>query len=333
MPTKPQISIIVPVYNIERQLCTCIDSILAQSFKDFELILVNDGSTDNSGNICNQYAKIDKRVKVYHQKNQGVSSARNLGLNKATAEWCCFVDSDDYVLPQYVESMFTLICDKAQLIMTNIQNNELIKENITLEEKSAIDYMINNKLFSLSNPTAKFYNLKLVKEKNINFPLNINMGEDAIFLMRYIKEIKYFTFCTDTNYIPVGHENHLSSKYYDFATELNCFRLWRKINIDVFSKFYPYDEALELSWDTRVEGQLLRAIHSLYKNKLHLSLKEQIKYMKSLSEEELHEYKLYGKTNSIKKKLIQFLVTKKLYFILLSAGAIHHFIISFFFRK
>ncbi len=332
MPAKPQITIIVPVYNIEKQLSICIDSILAQSFKDFELILVNDGSTDKSGNICNQYAKKDKRIKVFHQKNKGVSSARNLGLNEAMGNWCCFVDSDDYVLPQYIESMFALICDDAQLIISNIRYVEIIRDNTTLQEKFAIDYMLNNNLFALSNPTAKLYNIKTVKENRIFFPVGINMGEDSIFLMRYIKEVKFISFCTDANYIPVGHEGHLSSKYYDFSSEFKCFQLWKKANYDVFSQYYSPNEALKLSWNVRAEAQLLRAIHCLYRNKSRLTLKKQINCIKQIPEQEIQEFKLYGK-NTLPRKIIKFLLSKKLYYIILIVGNIHNVISSIFYKK
>ena len=93
----PQISVIVPVYNTEKYLHRCIDSILAQTFTDFELLLIDDGSTDNSGTICDEYATKDSRVRVFHKKNGGVSSARNLGVDNAKGEWVTFVDSDDCV--------------------------------------------------------------------------------------------------------------------------------------------------------------------------------------------------------------------------------------------
>lgn len=97
------ISIIVPVYNTEQYLPHCIDSILSQSFTDFELLLIDDGSTDGSGRICDAYAEKDSRIRVFHKKNGGVSSTRNLGLDEAKGEWICFVDADDWLEPQAVE--------------------------------------------------------------------------------------------------------------------------------------------------------------------------------------------------------------------------------------
>ena len=90
------ISIIVPVYNSEQTLNRCIDSILGQTYRNFELLLINDGSKDRSGEICDEYARKDSRVKVFHKENGGVSSARNVGLDNARGEWITFCDSDDY---------------------------------------------------------------------------------------------------------------------------------------------------------------------------------------------------------------------------------------------
>ena len=91
------ISVIVPVYNSEKRLHKCIDSILGQTYTNFELLLINDGSTDTSGDICEEFAEKDERIKVFHKKNGGASSARNIGIDNAKGEYICFVDSDDYV--------------------------------------------------------------------------------------------------------------------------------------------------------------------------------------------------------------------------------------------
>ena len=106
---NPKISVIVPVYNAEQYLPHCIDSILAQTFTDFELLLIDDGSKDNSSKICDEYEEKDKRVKVFHKKNGGVSSARNLGLDKAHGEWICFCDSDDCLKSNYLSTFCCLM--------------------------------------------------------------------------------------------------------------------------------------------------------------------------------------------------------------------------------
>lgn len=109
----PKITVIVPVYNVEKYLSACIDSILAQTFTDFELILIDDGSSDNSGIICDNYAKKDQRVNVLHQVNQGLSSARNAGLDIAKGEYVTFIDSDDVVTNNFLSIMFTIASNES----------------------------------------------------------------------------------------------------------------------------------------------------------------------------------------------------------------------------
>ena len=101
----PLVSIIVPVYKAEQWLHRCVDSILAQTMADFELLLINDGSPDRSGEICDEYAAQDSRVRVFHKENGGVSSARNLGLDNAQGEWISFIDADDWVEKEYLEGV------------------------------------------------------------------------------------------------------------------------------------------------------------------------------------------------------------------------------------
>ena len=105
----PEISVVVPVYNVERYITACVDSILNQTFEDFELILVDDGSPDNCGCLCDAYAVKDHRVRVIHQANQGLSCARNTGIDAAQGRYICFVDSDDLVAPDYCYTLFRLL--------------------------------------------------------------------------------------------------------------------------------------------------------------------------------------------------------------------------------
>ena len=100
-----KVAIIVPVYNVEKYLQRCIESILTQTETDFELLLIDDGSKDKSGLICDEYAQKDERVNVIHKENGGVSSARNLGIEKANGEWICFIDADDYVRQDFLSNI------------------------------------------------------------------------------------------------------------------------------------------------------------------------------------------------------------------------------------
>ena len=124
---KPKISIVVPVYNVEEYLRKCIDSILSQKFKEFELILVNDGSEDESGVICNEYVIKDDRVKVIHKSNGGLSSARNAGIDLSRCDYIGFVDSDDWIDDDMFEKLYFAIekekCDMAICRLFRIESN------------------------------------------------------------------------------------------------------------------------------------------------------------------------------------------------------------------
>ena len=116
----PKISVIVPVYNVEKYLRECVDSILAQTFTDFELILINDGSQDNSGAVCDEYAIKDERITVIHQKNQGQAAARNNAIAIAQGEWIHFVDSDDLIHPQMLEILYGAVDENTKISMCGL---------------------------------------------------------------------------------------------------------------------------------------------------------------------------------------------------------------------
>ena len=113
---SPKISIIIPVYNAAKFLHKCINSILAQTFQDFEILLINDGSTDESGAICDRYTLTDNRIRVFHKENGGVSSARNIGLRNACGEWIYFVDSDDTIYNDCLETLISQTSDDVDCV-------------------------------------------------------------------------------------------------------------------------------------------------------------------------------------------------------------------------
>ncbi|MFR2551722.1 MAG: glycosyltransferase [Clostridioides difficile] len=132
----PKISIIVPVYNVEKYLEKCVRSILAQTFTDFELILVDDGSLDSSGAMCDQFAEQDQRVKVIHKENGGLSDARNAGIELATGEYLGFVDSDDYIADDMYELLYTnIVKEDADLSICGIYDVYEGKEPVEKQQQ------------------------------------------------------------------------------------------------------------------------------------------------------------------------------------------------------
>lgn len=203
----PKISVIVPVYNAVRYLHRCVDSILAQTFTDFELLLINDGSKDNSGRICDEFATKDARVRVFHKKNGGVSSARNLGLDNAKGEYIMFVDSDDYMFPQMCELMKTTMeMKKADMVVCGttetgggywrpVEDKDytlvLLKENFV--------ELLRTEL--LSPPWNKIFKHSIIGK--LRFYEDISFGEDLMFNLGYICKCGNVSFIKES---PFFHE-------------------------------------------------------------------------------------------------------------------------------
>ena len=196
----PKISVVVPVYNVEKYLAKCIDSILNQTFCDFELILVDDGSSDNCGTICDEYAMIDKRVRVIHQKNSGVSNAKNTGIAASNGEYLFFVDSDDYVasdcLTTLVDHLEKDCCDLVTIGYTEV-NESYIELRTYYPEPGLFslicthekwDFLINYTLaFKISWGMSKLYKSEIIKSNQIKVCETCeNYAEDLSFLLVYI---------------------------------------------------------------------------------------------------------------------------------------------------
>lgn len=188
------ISIVIPVYNAENTLLNCIKSILTQDYTNIELILVNDGSVDTSGKICDEAVSLDKRVRVVHQENHGVSAARNAGVEKATGDFLMFVDSDDQMLPGMIQRMYSYSDNKFGMVVCGYEkktNNKdkisyIFNENVSESHIDKKDVVLIYKKGLLNSPCNKLYNMKLIKEKKIKFETWCSMGEDLIFNMKYI---------------------------------------------------------------------------------------------------------------------------------------------------
>lgn len=195
---QPEISIIVPVYNAELYLHKCIDSILSQTFHNFELLLINDGSVDRSGDICDEYCRIDKRVKVIHKVNGGVSSARNLGIEKSRGKYLSFIDSDDWVENHYISTLYNSINEETDLSIGWLQLDNTSEDWLSRPELYTIRFnpalypekIINNAAV-ICKATANLYKRKLVVGNSIVFPTQTYHMEDVIFSMLYLLYCKH----------------------------------------------------------------------------------------------------------------------------------------------
>lgn len=188
-----KISVIVPVYKVENTICRCVDSILGQTFTDFELLLIDDGSPDNSGAICDEYAAKDSRVRVFHKPNGGVSSARNLGLDNARGEWITFCDSDDYVFPSWLENFG--LCEYSEdydLICQGLETDRPLDNSIDALIYSTefygsivecLDVLYGTKI--LGYPVIKLFKNSIIQAERLRFDTRLRVMEDEVFLLDY----------------------------------------------------------------------------------------------------------------------------------------------------
>lgn len=200
------ISVIVPVYKAEKYLHRCVDSILAQSYTDFELLLINDGSPDNSGAICDEYAAKDSRVRVFHKENGGVSSARNLGLDNAKGEWISFVDSDDWIESNYFAS-FMDACD-ADMVVCSVKSSDGFIWRVGDHIYNLKDFInqYNDDLIIRASWGGIMKN-SIIKEYNVRFDTLMRYGEDMIFNLYYLSHchnVRTLKFLGYNYYTPEG---------------------------------------------------------------------------------------------------------------------------------
>lgn len=208
----PRISVIVPVYNVEKYLSHCIDSIITQTFTDFELLLVDDGSTDGSGKICDYYAGKDERVKVFHNENKGVSAARNQGLKEAAGDWICFVDSDDWVENDYLQCLLydgsligeCIVCQSFYVenescpekrYKSRLYPDTILRE--PFDEHQMMAHILND--FSV-NIFSKLFKKRVLNDNKIYFNEKTSVFEDAIFLHEYLLHIKEIHLRSSVSY-------------------------------------------------------------------------------------------------------------------------------------
>ncbi|MBR2883465.1 MAG: glycosyltransferase family 2 protein [Clostridia bacterium] len=212
----PKVSVIVPVYNVEKYLHACLDSILAQTFTDFELILVDDGSPDSSGKICDEYADKDSRIRVFHQENQGQAAARNFGVNQSATEWIHFVDSDDIIHPQTLEILFEAV--KKHNVKLSLA---LVSESVTNENLSGVfSYNINysSQVVDVSEDTLiEYFNdtryhsvcAKLIsKDILMKYPFQIGrIHEDSPVICKWLVEAKKIAYSPNMFYVYIANNN------------------------------------------------------------------------------------------------------------------------------
>ncbi len=220
---NPKYSVIIPVYNAEKTLRRCVDSLLSQKREDVEIILINDGSTDNGREICEQYEKEYQQVIFVDKENGGVSTARNAGLDVASGEYITFVDSDDWVTDDYFLSIDDVLSEyNYDFIRFSFCTARNINAGISAKSReTAISKIIEdicNK--SINGPVAKIYKREIVSGCNVRFPEGASIAEDRAFNIAYSTHIKSYRVSSKQVYfVSTENENSLSRKHQDNLDE------------------------------------------------------------------------------------------------------------------
>lgn len=205
---KALVSVIVPIYNCEKYLNQCIQSLIEQTYKHLEIILINDESIDNSGNYCDNWQAKDNRIKVFHKKNKGVSSTRNYGLNNATGKYITFIDGDDWILNDTIEKMINHIDDvdcvycgcKFYYTENNCVDYTLPNQMISKDNFNNF-YVELDRKFAFSSCCGKLYKKSILDKYNIRFEEGFAILEDGMFVQDYLKCCNKIRFLSETNYI------------------------------------------------------------------------------------------------------------------------------------
>lgn len=240
------LSIIVPVYNGKKFLKKCVHSILEQTYKNYELILVDDGSTDNSGLLCDTLATEDLRIKVIHQQNQGVSSARNNGINVAIGKYIFFCDVDDWLPKTSIETLIKATeVNKSdftagsalEIGITRQQPTGFVSNNTCSVNKTDAFIEFINQLKSVLGPWGKIFKTEIIRRNQLQFQEEIKYGEDRIFIWNYLRNCHIVTGVSEIVYFYSKlNLNNACSKYYP---SMNC---WLEMSLSSFRNLLDDEE-------------------------------------------------------------------------------------------
>jgi glycosyltransferase involved in cell wall biosynthesis len=314
------ISIIVPIYNAEKYLKECIDSIINQTYKNIEIILVDDGSTDNSGKICDDYAKNDNRIIVIHKQNGGVSSARNNGLDQATGKWIAFVDADDWIDKDYCNILLDEANDDTNIVCCGYKRTSGSQVEEVNSDNQIIKYSgmgFIEKLLNVQNGYG-FVHTKLFENNiinNIRFDETLKVAEDALFNMQVSKNANtvkvinksIYNYRVTSNSAVRKYDENYINKYIDGMNACSKF---------VNDNFSDNAKIMQNLNNFVVYHLLLIAVNYCYNPQNNT--KNKLKQLKDTCNIELFKNAIKGSNYndlSLTRKITLFTIKTKLYFI------------------
>lgn len=206
------VSVIVPVYNNEKWIGRCLESIMFQSYKNIEIIVVDDGSTDESGKIVEDYSRNDNRIRIILQANHGVGYSRNVGMSVSEGEYIVFIDSDDFISRDYIERMMERMKDDIDLVICGYNEVRLDDNIVRITNTHVLNHTVCSELSGniyrdfykireyINSPCLKIYRKKHIIQHNLEFPEDMVAGEDYIFNLSYYRHIKKYVYVPNAGY-------------------------------------------------------------------------------------------------------------------------------------
>lgn len=283
-------SIIVPVYNASDTIARCVECIQAQTVQDWELILVNDGSKDDSGAKCHQFAEADSRIKVIDKENGGPSSARNTGMRACSGDWVLFVDSDDLIDPETLSHLSDKIAEGADLIIPDtvieLPGNRQIRlsHNEATIERDAFESLFTD--FDLGQRTSiggKCFRNSIIRDNQLSFNEQMHHAEDIVWTYDYLLACQKvgFTGSPDYHYF-FGNPDSLTQKFYSFEKEYSGYRQVRKsIEKTIEALGITSQKAID-SMGRPVVTAMSRSLNAIYHSEVQSSGKERRKMIRML---------------------------------------------------
>lgn len=257
---NPCVSIIIPVYNTSKYLRQTLDSVLRQTFRDWELIIVDDGSTDDSGSICDEYAGKDQRIKVIHKPNGGVSSARNVGIRAAKGKYITFIDGDDFVESDFLAKMHDgmeshqadIVCCRVVFDSFRGSWRQEAHDSSVYDRKGAIVQMLRPGTFR-GWPWDKLYRKDIIAGRGILFDESLKYCEDEVFVLQYLLCIDKCVYLPDALYHYVQNENSANNSIYtQRAFNRSCLDRHRADKMDLQAIRGLRDKALVRAFKARM---------------------------------------------------------------------------------
>ena len=329
---EEKISIVTPIYNAEGYLRRCIESQIMQTYQNIEIILIDDGSTDNSGMICDNFAKNDNRIRVIHKKNQGVSIARNEGIKLATGDWILFVDSDDFLEKNACEKFIEISKKYNQELELIVASSNLIKgeqktNSIAKFKKEALlneiekKKMINNIFINVDEdfsyvgaPWAKLYRLTFLKKYSLNFRPKLQLGEDLNFNFKAMYLANKIVFSPQIVYNYTISQFSISNKYMENMVEQFNMMFEEFEENKFINEFYNEYMFLVLRQLKKLELRYFFNNENIQSDKeirkAYLELINTYPYNRAISCAKLSEY------NKLKKKIYIIALKKKWYMLI-----------------